>query len=400
MDFNGDNLTVYNSTRLDRYPAKMVSRLANKLVDRFAADATRVLDPFSGSGAILVAAHRKGIEATGIDLNPIAAIFSHVKLNGFSQSASTQLAERLIKKAASSKRRLEIQWSAKHYWFTPTTIDKFERLRRVLEEEDLQSSNEGMAILLSFVLSIRLCSRADQRSPKPFISKDAIQARKGKHFDPYRTCMDLLGELAKLYSNVSSDGRSGFFLADISRSPSINKKIGKYSHIITSPPYINAQDYFRNFKLELHLLESLLPFNACNIQHNFVGTERGDLLESVTPNVIEENYRMLPLLNNLEKSHPRLSAVVHRYFSDMGLAFDSLKKCLLPDGKFVLVCGDNLIGGLRVRTWQLLTAMLEQRGFKLYDTFSDKIGDRMLAPKRCGHKGIIKEEVVCAFQLS
>lgn len=35
----------------------------------------------------------------------------------------------------------------------------------------------------------------------------------------------------------------------------------------------------------------------------------------------------------------------------------------------------------------------------MFDMFSDRIEDRMLPPKRCGHKGLIKEEVVCAFQL-
>jgi hypothetical protein len=42
--------------------------------------------------------------------------------------------------------------------------------------------------------------------------------------------------------------------------------------------------------------------------------------------------------------------------------------------------------------------MLEQQGFVLFDSFSDRIESRMLAPKRCGHKGLIKEEVVSAFE--
>jgi hypothetical protein len=82
----------------------------------------------------------------------------------------------------------------------------------------------------------------------------------------------------------------------------------------------------------------------------------------------------------------------------MGLAFDNIKRCIEPNGTIVLVCGDNLIGGVRIRTWHLLKEMLEERGFCLFDWFSDPIENRMLAPKRCGHKGLIKEEVVCAFK--
>lgn len=385
-------------TRLDRYPAKMVTRLADQLIERYASDATRVLDPFSGSGAVLVAANRKGIPVTGVDVNPIAALFSHVKLRGIDHRRAAQLASNIVSAAKSTKTPFRVSWPLKHYWFTPATLDKFERLRSIIRRYELTASDEGMAVLLSFSLAVRLCSRADQRSPKPFISKGAIESRKGKHFDPYRTCLTLLDELSELYGSVSGRTKSTFLLADLCRDMSIPRKIGKYSHIITSPPYINAQDYFRNFKLELNMLQGLLSFSIEDIRERFVGTERGSLLASVPQSMREECHKLFPRLRLLEKRKPRLDAVVQRYLHDMSLAFDTMAKCLEPGGTLVLVCGDNLIGGMRIRTWQLLKQMLEKRGFRLFDMFSDRIGDRMLAPKRCGHKGLIKEEVVCAFQ--
>jgi hypothetical protein len=106
------------------------------------------------------------------------------------------------------------------------------------------------------------------------------------------------------------------------------------------------------------------------------------------------------LLDTCAIQSPRSEAVVHRYLHDMGHAFDNIRDCLECGGTFVLVCGDNLIGGQRIRTWQVLTEMLTERGFGLFDSFTDPIGDRLLAPKRCGHKGLIKEEVIQAFRLN
>jgi hypothetical protein len=83
----------------------------------------------------------------------------------------------------------------------------------------------------------------------------------------------------------------------------------------------------------------------------------------------------------------------------MGRSLDTIKNCLAPKGHFILVCGDNLIGGMRIRTWRVLKHMVEERGFRLFDLFSDRIKNRLLAPQRSGHKGLIKEEVVCAFEL-
>ena len=79
------------ATRLDRYPGKMVSRLADQLVHRYAAEGVSVLDPFCGSGAILVAASRAGSRVSGIDLNPIAELFCRVKIGGFDSARARVL---------------------------------------------------------------------------------------------------------------------------------------------------------------------------------------------------------------------------------------------------------------------------------------------------------------------
>ena len=70
-----------------------------------------------------------------------------------------------------------------------------------------------------------------------------------------------------------------------------------------------------------------------------------------------------------------------------------------PGGVFVIVCGDNLIGGKRIVTWKVLNEMLADLGFSLFDSFDDTIRNRALAPSRCGHKWLIKQEVVSAFRL-
>ena len=346
-----------------------------------------------------MAAQRSGIPVCGVDLNPVAGLFSHVKVKGFSATEAKRLANALILAARRTRRPLPVQWPMKRYWFTPTTLEKFERLRAASIDLRLTNSEEGMAVLLSLSLAVRLCSKADQRSPKPFISRSARESRNGRHFDPYLEVQRVLDQLGKLYGSPRVHNGSRFCLADVAVDASIASRIGRHSHIITSPPYINAQDYFRNFKLELYVLEGILPFGTEQLRDRFIGTERGDLLAGVPGDVIERNYDVLPQLKTLARKLPRLGAVVHRYLHDMGRAFDNLKACLEPKGRLVVVCGDNLIGGIRVPTWKLLRGMLEDRGFKLFDLFADRIEDRMLPPKRCGHKGLIKQEVVCAFRL-
>lgn len=387
-------------TRLDRYPGKMVTRLADRLIRRYADDAGSVLDPFSGSGAILAAAHRAGIPVAGMDLNPISELFCRVKVQGFDSARAKELARAWIAAAQRPIAPLPVDWSGKDYWFTAGTLDKFERLRAASRVVALREDPARWPVLLSYALAVRLCSRADQRSPKPFISRQARRSRAGRHFDPNRTMIELLQQLSVLYGDGGRKaGRCRFACADVGDRNGCFTSLGKHSHVITSPPYVNAQDYFRNFKLELYLLEDVLPFKVNDLRDRFVGTERGRLLKAVPRESIERDFALVPALRELSDGAPRQCAVVHRYFYDMGNAFETIKEALDDNACLVIVCGDNLIGGVRICTWRALQTILEEKGFRLVDRFRDRIRDRLLPPARLGHRGLIKEEVISAYRL-
>lgn len=386
-------------TYLDRYPAKMVAHFADRLIEKYLDHCVALLDPFCGSGAILVAGQQKQIPVFGLDINPYAVILSRVKLEGFEADPSTYLCQDIMEAAKQPGPLLPINWESKNYWFTEATIRKYERIRYIAAELNLNRSRCGRAILLAYALSIRRCSRADQRSPKPFISKQAIATRKGRHFDPIQEIPNLLKELIQLYTK-GPKVKVKVFCHDLAAESKIKQPLPKFSHIVTSPPYINAQDYFRNFKLELHFLEDLLPFKTSFLQNRFIGTERGDLIAILNKENVLFNRELLPVLMRMEKTHPRLALVIHRYLADMSNAFDLLAQTMQPLGTFVLVCGDNLVGGYRIPTWRLLNQLLENRGFVLFDSFGDSIARRNVPPQRQGHKGLIKQEVVSAFRLN
>lgn len=384
-------------TRIDRYPAKMISHLAEKLIARYADDATHVLDPFCGSGAVLRAALAKNLRATGVDINPFGVLLTGVKIQGFDANRGLDLLDDILSDSE-GRRILPIEWDMKDYWFTPSTLGKLEAIRFAASKRGLHTSRAGRAILLSLGLAARLCSRADQRSPKPFISKTARQRRSGKHFDPAPIIRGLLADLSSMYGGKRSIVGQ-VLTCDVGNADEIKGLSATCSHVITSPPYINAQDYFRNSKLELYLLEGLLPFSIQDLKGRFIGSER-----CLDPAILDHEEaaqwrNLVPQLTYLERHRPTLAVIVHTYLNRMINAFRVTRKAMHPGGTFVIVCGDNLIGGKRIVTWRVLNEMLGGLGFKLFDSFEDAIRNRALAPTRCGHKGLIKQEVVSAFRL-
>jgi SAM-dependent methyltransferase len=377
----------------------MISRLASSLVDRFASDATHLLDPFCGSGAVLKAGNVRGIKVSGVDLNPFGVLLTGVKVQGFDRKRAEALCDRLLDAAESSPCVDAVMWDNKRYWFTPATLLKYERIRYAARQMRLHVSAAGRAVLLALGLSVRQCSRADQRSPKPFISKYAREIRRGTHFDPASAIRALLGELAELYGKPSRCAGDVYQL-DVTNAQYVRAAVGSCSHVVTSPPYVNAQDYFRNFKLELYLLEGILPFTVNDIIHRFIGTERGVERGVLKDADADERRELLPELRYLEKVKVEQAVILHRYLKDMANAFRTMKALLKPGGTVVIVCGDNLIGGRRICTWRVLNKMLEGLSFVLFESFGDRIRNRAVAPKRSGHKGIIKQEIVSAFRLA
>ena len=148
------------------------------------------------------------------------------------------------------------------------------------------------------------------------------------------------------------------------------------------------------------MLEKVLPFSVNDIVHRFVGTERHLCRSLLCDNGATARREIVPELRWLEKFDAQKALVVHRYIRDMSAAFSAIRKLLQPNGTLVVVCGDNLVGGVRIVTWKALNAMLEFMGFRVFDRFEDRIRNRALAPQRKGHVGLIKQEVVSAFRLS
>jgi tRNA G10 N-methylase Trm11 len=65
--------------RLFRYPAKFHGPLARALLEEYAEPGSRVIDPFCGSGTLMIEASLVGRHVNGADLDPLAAFVADVK---------------------------------------------------------------------------------------------------------------------------------------------------------------------------------------------------------------------------------------------------------------------------------------------------------------------------------
>ena len=64
---------------LHPYPARMIPQIAERLINRYSSENEIVLDPFCGSGTVLVESKLLGRNAIGNDINPLGTLLAKVK---------------------------------------------------------------------------------------------------------------------------------------------------------------------------------------------------------------------------------------------------------------------------------------------------------------------------------
>ncbi|MFE6284524.1 restriction endonuclease [Streptomyces sp. NPDC057877] len=135
---------------------------------------------------------------------------------------------------------------------------------------------------------------------------------------------------------------------------------------ITSPPYLNGTNYFRNTKIELWLLDFIkaekelpgLCRKAVTAGINNVSKTRN--LEH-TYESVEEVAAAL----DIASPDKRIPLLVRQYFSDMTQVFQAVQHSLKPGGQFIFDIGDSKFYGVYVPTDRLLVQVAERVGFEV-----------------------------------
>ncbi|MEM2897607.1 MAG: DNA methyltransferase [Candidatus Bathyarchaeia archaeon] len=253
-DFAGED-TQYFTHGLHPYPARMVPQIARRLLRRLAHENDVVLDPFCGSGGVLVEARLAGLNSIGIDINPLACLLAEVKSSPIDpqtlQSFWKNLRAKISREIASLRfRELDVRvpdFSGTNieYWFKLTAMKELTILReniRVIDNESIRKFFE-----VPFSLTVRDVSGTRKREYKLYrLPKDEWEKYSpdvlGTFINHVERSIQKMGEF---YQKTSKSAFSKVFMADTryiftEKFPKEgNELLKKYPPkiIVTSPPY-------------------------------------------------------------------------------------------------------------------------------------------------------------------
>ena len=396
--------TQYLSHGIDRWPAKLIPQIARYIVRTYSAEGDTVLDPFCGSGSILVEARLLGRDAIGIDVNPLATLYARVKARRYRRSELAR-AERLLWAKFERRKNDEpppCTFPNHSLWFSRTALTELRQLRAAVEDCGREISGPERDFLLAALATIvRRCSRADPRGPKPFVSKRmrANERRPCRPVPAFRAALGTIGrslmEVAGELENVEA-GRVRVATRDARH---VARIVGehKVELVATSPPYINAQDYFRSSKLELWVLGLTNGKLAHDLGRQLIGSERVTSPEYANRKVlgVESVDRTV---KRLFRVCPRRAYIVAKYFSDMKDVLDQIAAMIVPGGICCLVVGGSNICGVHIRTHAHLLTLARSAAFTPEAVLVDTIKARHVPPQRNHNRGMIRTERVLVLR--
>ena len=350
------------------------------LTDRYAPDAKVLLDPFGGCGtAPLTFAYDRPDKRVAYfcELNPLLQRIVSLKewLRSLSNDSRSKLRERLstIRSAlhehvAASDRHDFLEASYEPVFgqssiFPTTTLDQVLRVKTVIENlrtEDSELSNVlEIAVLASIVPASNMQRAGDLRRKRPDerakISSDLLQH-----------VAKSLGEIESGLESFNQRACASHLLAENARSlwkiPSINADL-----VITSPPYLNGTNYFRNTKIELWFLRVLNTSNDLARLRDQTITAgindvRGVRGRSRPPEAIPEC--MAECVEQLETSayDRRIPLMVRWYAFDLEQAIKATMRHTKRGTKIFVDIGDSIYSGVRVPTDKLVADILSRNG--------------------------------------
>ncbi|HYQ40659.1 MAG TPA: DNA methyltransferase [Polyangiaceae bacterium] len=313
-----ENATMAHVHGFHTYPARLHPETASRLVESFSPPGGRVLDPFCGSGTVLVEARLLGRQAFGIDANPLAVALASFKCGG----ATPEFAEALTTAAAAvvahaDMRRLQKLGPTRKYGaadrevYDAHVLLELDGLRDGIFKIPETEVRRALLLVLSAALtkvSKKVGDTAPRTAPKRLAGGFTIRFFETKAKDFAKRLL----EYSALVPPSAPEARCAVGDArDLSQITPASLDL-----ILSSPPYPGVYDYFDHHELRLRWL----GMDETAFEAQEIGARR----------------RLTGI---------GFQAALEKWEQEFGACLDAFREALAPQGSVALVIADSVLGG-------------------------------------------------------
>lgn len=333
--------------------------------------ASRILDPFVGSGTTIVAAGLQGCVATGIDVSPFSVLLARARV---ATKANAKVVRAYLTRNARKVSPIESSiLSAADTSFALNVVEAMcaqrnltaRRLYRAILSDGSGEFDSEAVCLLSLAIGARECARVEKGSNPIWYRRTANSQRHSA--TKLGTAARRLSEtMVRDLSDSAPLLRQGHRLINADFSDWTGTSTA-YDVCLTSPPYLNRLDYVVAHLPELSILRLVTPIDLEDLRAKMIGTTK----------IIGKDTRDPPMEWG-NTCHAALQAIAdhasyaskryyyhtyYHYFRKLYSAFRALKTMMTRQSRGLIVVQDSFYKNVPIQTPQICSEMLRSLAF-------------------------------------
>ena len=385
---------------LIHYPAMMVPTLQGKLLEAIHLANPRikeVLDPFVGSGTILVESMTRKLNFTGIDINPLAALACLAKSGPYFVSAFNKRSQVLLSRIQEDKNRKHYTlFEGRKKWFSDPVALALDKISRCIEQEPERWARRLYWLALAKV--VRTSCNSRMSTYKLHIKKEGM----GLNVDPISLFKNVIKVFAVhidyQHKTWKAQGLlyAGRYTGDVEIKLGDTRKLlnntklhNKFDVIMTSPPYgDNAttipygqfsylpMQWIKNDDISNDLAPHLLS-NTHAIDTASLGGSLRNAIERGADlgNKYDAAKKFLKNMKCESSEFKRFAG----FFADLDSCLDQVCAVTKTQGYQTWTIGNRHMGGNRVPMEDILSEMLVTRGVNTIARIQRSIHSKKMA---------------------
>lgn len=392
---------------LFQYPAMMVPQMQRELIERLAAEneASRVYDPFVGSGTTMAEAMLQGLDFLGTDINPLAVLLCRAKAGPFFMTALADAGDRVVLAAsADTGTTISADWAGREKWFRDDVATGLSRIQRAIRAERLRSTRRFLWVALAE--TVRLVSNSRTSTVKLHIRpSEEIETRQidvgavfsrtfSRNLERFQDHRDALRDSGLLTRHGHYRGDIAIHLHSATDGPCPAAKPASHDLLVTSPPYgdnATTVPYGQHAFLPLQWID-LIDIDERADERFLASTHAIDsmCLGAPTRGALDSIVGVRAISAALDGMLTELAAQprdrglrVAAFWRDLDASLDDMLATLSPGALMAWTVGNRRVGGIQIPMDDILTELLTYRDCEKVTCLDRAIPDcrKRMAPR-------------------
>lgn len=355
-----------------RYTQGYSTLLVSKLIDELEIKRTEIIfDPFCGSGTTLLTAKNNGISSVGCDVSPLSCWISKIKTYNWNRECVTRISDVLeTLEYGCDYNYQELQF--KKFFekaFYPEILAQTMHIRTWITETDLNEMEKDFLRLALVSIQEEISFIRKHGSHYRFLNDDS-------HVGVNKLNIELIEEKCDI--TITFKNKVNDMLNDIMMFRGENNatstiictdilkltKSFKADAIITSPPYLNRNNYFSQQKIELSLLNLISSTDEYTdlVKQSFCSHVEAELPEKPVSNIPEVN-KIIEAVTKRKSNNAKIPHMIAGYFDDIDAFFKKVPQFIKTGSRIAFVVANCRWNGVVIPVDHLVCRIAEQYGF-------------------------------------